>query len=213
MDHVYGRKDKSFRPLFMPGEFFFAYFVFAAGLRSLEYSPCNVYLTCMNMNNSAQQRLPWQDYFMHIAYLVRSRSTCLRRMVGCVLVKNKRILATGYNGAPANVPHCLETGCLREKLGVPSGERHELCRALHAEQNVIIQAAVSGVSIAGAEIYCTTHPCILCSKMLINCGVTTIYYCESYPDKMSQEMLDQAGVRLVKMEIPKPLAILPDSAQ
>ncbi len=197
----------------MPDGFSFAYFVFAAGLRSLEYSPCNVYLTCMNMNNSAQQRLPWQDYFMHIAYLVRSRSTCLRRMVGCVLVKNKRILATGYNGAPANVPHCLETGCLREKLGVPSGERHELCRALHAEQNVIIQAAVSGVSIAGAEIYCTTHPCILCSKMLINCGVTTIYYCESYPDKMSQEMLDQAGVRLVKMEIPKPLAILPDSAQ
>ena len=165
----------------------------------------------MNENNHLAQRLPWQDYFMQIAYLVRSRSTCLRRMVGCVLVKNKRILATGYNGAPAKLPHCLETGCLRNQLGVPSGKQHELCRALHAEQNVIIQAAVSGVSIAESEIYCTTHPCILCSKMLINCGVTTIYYCESYPDEMSQEMLEQAGVKIVKMPVPKALAVLPDA--
>ena len=213
MDYMYGRKGFFLSPVSCTFCFYSLILSFPQAGALLNIALATCILSRMNMNNSLQQRLPWQDYFMHIAYLVRSRSTCLRRMVGCVLVKNKRILATGYNGAPANVPHCLETGCLREKLGVPSGERHELCRALHAEQNVIIQAAVSGVSIAGAEIYCTTHPCILCSKMLINCGVTTIYYCESYPDKMSQEMLDQAGVRLVKMDVPKPLAILPDQAQ
>ena len=114
------------------------------------------------------QRMPWPDYFMNITYLVRERSTCLRRKVGAIAVKDRHILATGYNGAPSGVRHCLETGCLREQMGIPSGQRHEICRGLHAEQNVIIQAAVHGVSIAGAELYCTTFPCAMCSKMLIN---------------------------------------------
>ncbi len=148
------------------------------------------------------QRLSWTEYFLRIAFLVSSRSTCLRRKVGCVLVKDKRILATGYNGAPAGVPHCLETGCLRARLGIPSGQHHEICRGLHAEQNVIIQAAVHGVSIRGAEIFCTTHPCAQCSKMLINCGITKIYYCESYPDELAEQMLGEAGLPAEKLAPP-----------
>ena len=105
---------------------------------------------------------------MEIAFLVAERSTCLRRKVGAVAVKDKRILATGYNGAPTGLSHCLETGCLRESIGVPSGERHELCRGLHAEQNVIIQAAVHGIPLSGADFYCTDQPCLICAKMLIN---------------------------------------------
>ena len=131
---------------------------------------------------------------MNITYLVSERSTCTRRRVGAVAVKDKRILATGYNGAPAGVPHCLEVGCLREQLGIPSGQRHEICRGLHAEQNVIIQAAVHGINIQGAELYCTTHPCVLCSKMLINCGIRRIYYAEDYPDDLATAMLREAGV-------------------
>ena len=145
-------------------------------------------------------RVPWPEYFMRIAYMVAERSTCLRRKVGAVAVKDKRILATGYNGAPAGLTHCLELGCLREKLGIPSGQRHELCRALHAEQNVIIQAAIHGVNIAGAEIFSTTQPCILCAKMLINCRVTAIYFAEGYPDEMSREMLEEAGIPYVRLE-------------
>lgn len=140
------------------------------------------------------QRLPWPDYFMRIACLVAERSTCLRRSVGAVAVRDRRILASGYNGAPSNLAHCLEVGCLREKLNVPSGQRHEICRGLHAEQNIIIQAAVHGVSIRGATIYCTTQPCLICSKMLINCGVATVYYRESYPDELAEGMLKEAGV-------------------
>lgn len=147
-------------------------------------------------------RIPWNVYFMRIAYMVSTRSTCLRRNVGCVLVKDKRILATGYNGAPAHTSHCLETGCMRQKMGIPSGQRLDLCRAIHAEQNVIVQAAVHGVAIAGSDIFCTTHPCLQCSKMLINCGVRTIYYCESYPDELSVAMLAEAGVNAVRMERP-----------
>jgi len=131
---------------------------------------------------------------MRIACLVAERSTCLRRSVGAVAVRDRRILASGYNGAPSNLAHCLEVGCLREKLNVPSGQRHEICRGLHAEQNIIIQAAVHGVSIRGATIYCTTQPCLICSKMLINCGVATVYYRESYPDELAEGMLKEAGV-------------------
>lgn len=149
------------------------------------------------------QRIPWPVYFMRIAYMVATRSTCLRRQVGCVLVKDKRILATGYNGAPAGVAHCLDVGCMRMKLGIPSGQRLDICRAIHAEQNVIVQAAVHGVAIYGADIYCTTHPCSQCSKMLINCGVKTIYYCDSYPDELSRSMLEEAGVRMERMEKPR----------
>ena len=139
-------------------------------------------------------RMPWPEYFMRIAHLVAERSTCLRRKVGAIAVGERRILATGYNGAPAGIAHCEEVGCLREQLGVPSGERHELCRALHAEQNLLVQAAVHGVSLRGAEVYCTTQPCLICTKLLINCRVKAIYYAESYPDSLSADMLQEAGV-------------------
>lgn len=139
-------------------------------------------------------RPSWDEYFMKITGVVAERTTCLRRGVGAVIVKDKRLLATGYNGAPKGVPHCLEAGCLREKMGIPSGERHELCRGLHAEQNAIIQAALHGVGIRGATVYCTHHPCILCAKMLINSGIERIVYAEGYPDELSREMLAEAGI-------------------
>lgn len=131
---------------------------------------------------------------MRIAHLVAERSTCLRRKVGAVAVRDKRILATGYNGAPTNIAHCADVGCLREQMGIPSGERHELCRALHAEQNVICQCAVHGISMQGADIYCTTQPCLICAKMLINCQVKNIYFSEQYPDQLTETMLTEAGV-------------------
>ncbi len=136
---------------------------------------------------------------MEIAELVSKRSTCLRRKVGAVIVKDKRILSTGYNGAPSGIKHCYETGCLREKLKVPSGERHELCRGLHAEQNAIIQAAYHGVEIKGSVLYCTNLPCIICTKMLINAGIIKIYYKDGYPDKLSKDMLDEAKIDLIKL--------------
>jgi dCMP deaminase len=147
-------------------------------------------------------RLSWPEYFMRITHLVAERSTCLRRKVGAVAVKDRRILATGYNGAPAGLKHCMEVGCLREQLGVPSGQRHELCRALHAEQNVIIQAALHGISIKGAAIYATTQPCLICSKMLINCGIEAIYFSDGYPDELARTMLEEAGVLFERFEFP-----------
>jgi dCMP deaminase len=146
----------------------------------------------------AAARPTWDEYFMNLARQAATRSTCLRRQVGAVLVRDKRVLATGYNGAPRGISHCLDVGCLRDELGIPSGERHELCRAIHAEQNAIIQAAVHGVGIEDATLYCTHQPCILCAKMLINCGVREIHYAEGYPDDLSQAMFAEAGVRLAK---------------
>ena len=145
-------------------------------------------------------RPSWKEYFMDIALLVARRSTCRRRRVGAITVRDKRILATGYNGAPTGLPHCLDIGCLREELEIPSGERHELCRGLHAEQNVIIQAAYHGVSIEGATLYCTNLPCSICSKMLINAGIRDIIYKEGYADSMTEEMLSAAGVKLVQID-------------
>ena len=145
-------------------------------------------------------RPSWDRYFMEIATMVSSRSTCIRRRVGAVLVKDKRILATGYNGPPSGLAHCEDVGCLREKLGIPSGERHEICRGLHAEQNAIIQAALHGVSIRGAQLYTTTFPCIICSKMLINAGIREIFFGEGYPDGLSADLLEEAGIKLVKLE-------------
>lgn len=143
------------------------------------------------------ERPTWDEYFMEIAYLISRRSTCLRRQVGAVIVKQNQILATGYNGVPSGIKHCNEQGgCLREKLCVPSGQRHELCRGLHAEQNAIIQAAVHGLSIRDAKIYCTTMPCIVCTKMIINAGMEEIIYSEGYQDELSQEMMEQAGILL-----------------
>ncbi len=146
------------------------------------------------------QRPSWEEYFMEIAYLVAKRSTCLRRQVGAVVVKSKNILATGYNGVPRGITHCEVTGCLREKLNVPSGERHELCRGLHAEQNAIIQAAYHGTSIAGADLYCTNRPCIICSKMIINAGIEKVYYQDGYSDPLAEEMIAESGLTLIKME-------------
>ena len=137
---------------------------------------------------------------MDIARLVARRSTCRRRQVGAIVVRDKRILATGYNGAPTGLPHCLDIGCLREELGIDSGERHELCRGLHAEQNVIIQAAYHGACIKDATLYCTNLPCSICSKMLINAGIREIIYEEGYADSMAEEMLKAAVVRVVQLD-------------
>lgn len=145
-------------------------------------------------------RPTWDEYFMQIAKLVASRSTCMRRQVGAVLVKDRNILATGYNGVPSGITHCEVTGCLREKLKVPSGERHELCRGLHAEQNAIIQAAKHGTNIDDATLYCTDSPCIICSKMLINAGVRKITYLRGYPDQLSMDMLEEAGIVSAQFE-------------
>ena len=146
--------------------------------------------------NIMAKRPSWDEYFMSITELVAGRSTCMRRKVGAVLVRDKRIITTGYNGAPANVRHCLEVGCLREQLGIPSGERHELCRGLHAEQNAIIQAALYGVSVDGATLYCTNMPCIICSKMLINVRIKIIIYKEGYSDSLSSSMMNEAKISL-----------------
>jgi dCMP deaminase len=138
-----------------------------------------------------------------MAYLVSTRSTCTRRKVGAVIVKDKRILATGYNGPPKGLAHCDVTGCIREELNVPSGERHELCRGLHAEQNAIIQAAVHGVSIRDATIYVTNHPCVVCAKMLINAEIREIVYAEGYPDELAQLMLLESNIKVRKFTLPE----------
>jgi dCMP deaminase len=145
-------------------------------------------------------RPDWGPYFMEIARIVSMRSTCLRRNVGAVIVKDKRILASGYNGAPSGLKHCVEVSCLREKMNIASGERHELCRGLHAEQNAIIQAAYHGVSINGAGLYCTHLPCSICIKMLINAGIQEIYYEEGYPDDLSLDMIAESKIKLTKLE-------------
>lgn len=148
---------------------------------------------------AALQRPGWDEYFMEIARVVARRSTCLRRQVGAVVVKEHRILCTGYNGAPAGLRHCAEAGCLRERLGVPSGERHELCRGLHAEQNAIIQAALHGISIRGGALYVTHRPCALCAKMICNAGIREVFFEGDYPDELALEIFREAGVRLVRM--------------
>jgi len=142
------------------------------------------------------KRPDWDEYFLKIAELVSERSTCLRRRVGSILVKDKKILATGYNGAPARIAHCEETGCLRIKLNVPSGERHELCRGLHAEQNALLQAALHGNSVKGARLYATIQPCIICAKMIINAGIRDIVIMGDYPDEMAAKFLKEAGIKI-----------------
>ena len=147
-------------------------------------------------------RPSWDEYFMDFAVLTARRSTCLRRQVGAVIVQDKHIIATGYNGAPRGIEHCgeREGGCLREQLGIASGEKHELCRALHAEQNAIIQAACMGSSIEGGTLYCTTQPCVICTKMIINAGIKRVVIKESYPDALAQEMAAEAGLVIDVME-------------
>lgn len=145
-------------------------------------------------------RPSWDEYYMEMAELAAKRSTCLRRNVGAVIVKDNHAVATGYNGAPKGLKHCVEiSGCLREQLNVPSGQRHELCRALHAEQNAIIQAAAMGHSVEGGTIYITHQPCAICSKMIINAGIKRIVVKEGYPDDMAVEILAEAGLKAVKL--------------
>jgi len=138
---------------------------------------------------------------MQIADLVRNRSTCLRRNVGAVLIKDKQILATGYNGAPKGLDHCKT--CLREELKIPSGERHELCRAVHAEANCIAQAARFGTNVDGSKIYITTFPCSMCTRILINAGINEIVHSEGYPDDLSKKMLEEAKIPVRQVLIPK----------
>ncbi len=152
------------------------------------------------MPTASRIRPDWDTYFMDMAKLAARRSSCLRRAVGAVLVKDRRLLSTGYNGVPSGVTHCEVAGCLRERLQVPSGERHELCRGLHAEQNAIIQAAFHGVSIRDAVLYCTNLPCIICAKMLINAGVRRIVYLEGYADPLTEEMIREVGMEIVRLE-------------
>ena len=144
-----------------------------------------------------ENRPSWDDYFMKIAEDVSTRTTCIRRRVGAVIVKDRWIISTGYNGVPTGITHCTAETCLRTKYNVPSGERHELCRGLHAEQNAIIQAALHGVSINGAVIYITHQPCSICTKMLINSGIKKFIYREPYADPLSDEMIKEANIEIV----------------
>jgi dCMP deaminase len=150
---------------------------------------------------TVDRRPSWDEYFLSIAKLVARRSTCLRRVVGAVLVKQRRILATGYNGTPSGIIHCSEVGCLRERLKVPSGQRHELCRGLHAEQNVLLQAALYGTSTAQSTLYITNQPCIICAKMLINAGIKEIVILNGYPDKMAKDFLKEAKIKIRKPKL------------
>lgn len=153
------------------------------------------------LNSNILIRPSWDEYFMKIAHIVKERSTCLRRKVGAVLVKDKHILSTGYNGAPKGLPHCSETGCLREKLNIPSGQRHELCRGVHAEQNAIIQAAVFGVSTRGSTLYVTDFPCSICAKIIINAEVKEIVYDAQYEDPVSMDLLHSAEIVIRRVQI------------
>ncbi|MGF6376029.1 dCMP deaminase [Clostridiales Family XIII bacterium PM5-7] len=153
------------------------------------------------MEIRVDDRPSWDEYFMEMAELTAKRATCMRRQVGAVIVKDKHIIATGYNGAPRGLAHCAERGgCLRQELNVPSGQRHELCRALHAEQNAIIQAATLGQSIEDAAIYVTHQPCVICAKMIINAGIKRIIVKEGYPDDLAEEILAEAGLKIVMLE-------------
>ncbi len=148
-----------------------------------------------------KERPSWQKYFMEMAMLAAQRSTCLRREVGAVLVKDNQILSSGYNGAPKNIRHCAEVGCLRQQNGVPSGEKHELCRGVHAEQNAIIQAGLNGSSTRGTVLYCTNQPCSICAKLIINAEIRTVYISEPYPDRLAEQLLEEAGVELIHYNI------------
>lgn len=150
-------------------------------------------------------RLSLDDYFLKIAAVVAERSTCLRHHIGAVAVKDKHILATGYNGAPSGLKDCLVLGCLRDKLGIPSGTRQEICRAVHAEQNVIIQAALHGISLAGSTIYATHSPCVLCAKMLTNAAITRYVSFGRYSDDSFLEVFEAADISFELLPRPEPV--------
>jgi dCMP deaminase len=146
------------------------------------------------------ERPSWDAYFISIANNVKERSTCIRRRVGAIVVKDKRILATGYNGAPSGFRHCSEVGCVREREDIPAGERHELCRGIHAEQNAIVQAAAFGVSIKDSTLYCTHFPCALCAKMIINAGIRRLVVATDYPDDLSKSLLREAQIEVKTLQ-------------
>lgn len=148
------------------------------------------------MVKKKEKRPSWDEYFLEIAKLVSKRSTCLRRQVGALIVKDRRILTTGYNGTPSGITHCEISGCLREKLKVPSGERHELCRGLHAEQNALLQASLYGISVKEGLLYCTNQPCLICAKMIINAGIKEIMVSDGYPDKMAMDFFKEAKIKV-----------------
>lgn len=150
--------------------------------------------------HTPKHRPSWDNYFMEITRLVATRSTCQRRNVGALLVKDKRILSTGYNGTPRGLPHCLDVGCLREKGNIPPGERHELCRGIHAEQNAIIQAATSGINIEGSVLYTTHYPCSLCIKMILNASINKIFYLEGYPDELAKTLAREGKLKLIQLK-------------
>ena len=152
------------------------------------------------MVDEKKKRISWDDYFMKMAHLASERSTCLRRSVGAIIVKEKKVMATGYNGAPKGTENCLDSGyCLRDKMGIPSGERHELCRGAHAEGNAIAQAAQFGLPVNSATVYCTNFPCVFCTKMIINAGIAELVYEQGYPDELSKELLEESNVKIRKV--------------
>lgn len=151
------------------------------------------------------KRPSWDEYFMKMAALVAERSTCLRHHIGAIIVKNKRVLTTGYNGAARGVKDCLELGCLRDKLEIPSGQRHEICRAIHAEQNAIIQGGLHGINIDGSILYCTHTPCMICAKMIVNAGIKEVVSYQDYADAEAREFLEQTGIILRKIDKPGPV--------
>ncbi|WP_350343536.1 cytidine/deoxycytidylate deaminase family protein [Proteinivorax tanatarense] len=148
------------------------------------------------MGQNKMKRPSWDQYFLEITKVVAQRSTCLRRQVGCTLVKDKRILTSGYNGAPTGMDHCAKAGCIREKLNVPSGERHELCRGVHAEQNAIVQGALHGITVKGSTLYVTTQPCVQCAKIIANAGIKRVVFIGDYPDELSINILTEAKIEL-----------------
>ena len=146
------------------------------------------------------KRPSWDEYFLTITYDVAERATCIKRKVGSIIVKDHRILSSGYNGSPKGFSHCSEENCIRKQMDISSGHRHELCRGLHAEQNAIIQAAWHGVKIAGGTLYCTYQPCVICVKMMINAGIEKLVYTGAYPDELAAEMLKESKMEVVKHE-------------
>jgi dCMP deaminase len=163
--------------------------------------------TIDNVINQIEKRVrpSWDEYFLKMAFLVAERSTCLRHHVGAIIIKDRHVLTTGYNGAARNIEDCLNLGCLRNQLNIPSGERHEICRAIHAEQNAIIQAGVHGVNIDGGTLYCTHSPCIICAKMIVNSGIKRVVTCGEYPDDFNlvMNLFEQVGVQLDRINYPE----------
>jgi dCMP deaminase len=154
------------------------------------------------LNYKPYKRLSWDEYFMKTAFLVAERSTCIRHHVGAVIVIDNHLVSTGYNGAPSGIKDCLELGCLRDQMGIKSGIQHEICRAVHAEQNAIIQAALNGSTPEGSTIYCTHSPCIICAKMIVNARIKRFVACTYYPDKTFEDLFKEAGVKVEIQEKP-----------